>query len=145
MVGTRHEDDIRFLVLFSHTPAPETSDQHSLVDPIRSLADVQVGMNNKSSTRTLMVRRLRKTTQTFVSKLENIELFEDFFDPNITTLFDCLEEINQGVEKAKTENAQAMIDSLLHSKLPPKLKRRPVNMARLENATYAFDEMTAHT
>ena len=48
---------------------------------------------------------------------------------------DLLEELNQGAEKAFGEKAQAMIDSLLYAKLPPKLKRS-VNMARLENATY---------
>ena len=48
---------------------------------------------------------------------------------------DFLEELNQGAEKAFGENAQAMIDSLLYAKLPPKVKRS-VNMARLENATY---------
>ena len=44
-------------------------------------------------------------------------------------------ELNEGAEKAFGENAQAMIDSLLYAKLPPKLKRS-VNMARLENATF---------
>ena len=45
---------------------------------------------------------------------------------------DFLEELNQGAEKAfGGENAQAMIDSLLYAKLPPKLKRS-VNMARLK-------------
>ena len=39
------------------------------------------------------------------------------------------------------EHAQAMIDSLLYAKLPPKLKRS-VNMARLENATY--EEIVTH-
>ena len=47
---------------------------------------------------------------------------------------DFLEELNQGAEKAFAEHAQAMIDSLLYAKLPPKLKRS-INMARLENAT----------
>ena len=54
---------------------------------------------------------------------------------------DFLEELNQGAEKAFGENAQAMIDSLLYAKLPPKLKRS-VNMARLENATY--EEIVTH-
>ena len=48
---------------------------------------------------------------------------------------DFFEELNQGAEKAFGENAQAMINSLLYAKLPPKLKRS-VNMARLEYATY---------
>ena len=63
------------------------------------------------------------------------------FDPNTMKLPDFLEELNQGAEKAFGENAQAMIDSLLYAKLPPKLKRS-VNMARLENATY--EEVVTH-
>ena len=54
---------------------------------------------------------------------------------------DFLEELNQGAEKAFNENAQALIDSLLYAKLPPKLKRS-VNMARLKNATY--EETVTH-
>ena len=63
------------------------------------------------------------------------------FDPNTMKLPDFLEELNQGAEKAFGERAQAMIDSLLYAKLPPKLKRS-VNMARLENATY--EEIVTH-
>ena len=63
------------------------------------------------------------------------------FDPNTMKLQDFLEELNQGAEKAFEENAQAMIDSLLYAKLPPKLKRS-VNMARLENASY--EEIVTH-
>ena len=63
------------------------------------------------------------------------------FDPNTIKLPDFLEELNQGAEKAFEENAQAMIDSLLYAKLPPKLKRS-VNMARLENASY--EEIVTH-
>ena len=63
------------------------------------------------------------------------------FDPNTMKLPDFLEELNQEAEKAFGENAQAMIDSLLYAKLPPKLKRS-VNMARLENATY--EEIVTH-
>ena len=54
---------------------------------------------------------------------------------------DFLEKLNQGALKAFGENAQAMIDSLLYAKLPPKLKRS-TNMARLENATY--EEIVTH-
>ena len=50
-------------------------------------------------------------------------------------------ELNQGAAKAFGENAQAMIDSLLYAKLPPKLKRS-VNMERLENASY--EEIVTH-
>ena len=63
------------------------------------------------------------------------------FDPNTMKLPDFLKELNQGAEKAFGENAQAMIDSLLYAKLPPKLKRS-VNMARLENASY--EEIVTH-
>ena len=63
------------------------------------------------------------------------------FDPNTMKLPDFLQELNQGAEKAFGEHAQAMIDSLLYAKLPPKLKRS-VNMARLENATY--EEIVTH-
>ena len=63
------------------------------------------------------------------------------FDPNTMILPDFLEELNRGAEKAFGEHAQAVIDSLLYAKLPPKLKRS-VNMARLENATY--EEIVTH-
>ena len=63
------------------------------------------------------------------------------FDPNTMKLPDFLEELNQGAEKAFGDHAQKMIDSLLYSKLPPKLKRS-FNMARLENGSY--DEIVAH-
>ena len=63
------------------------------------------------------------------------------FDPNTMKLPDFLEELNQGAEKAFGENAQAMIDSLLYAKLPPRLKRS-VNIARLENASY--EEIVTH-
>ena len=63
------------------------------------------------------------------------------FDPSTMKLPDFLEEFNQGAEKAFSENAKSMIDSLLYAKLPPKLKRS-VNMARLENGTY--EEIVAH-
>ena len=182
------------------------------IDPINRLADVIMGMNNKPSAQTLMVRPVNTTTLTFDGKSEKFELFEDLFhtmikmqpdmtetmkinhfhsllrknalqtfrninsanrqtledilavfwrkyvkpesqatakhkwyklvfDPNTMKLPDFLEELNQGAEKAFGEHAQAMIDSLLYAKLPPKLKRS-VNMARLENATY--EEIVTH-
>ena len=175
------------------------------IDPINRLADVIMGMNNKPSAQTLMVRPVSTTTLTFDGKSEKFELFEDLFhtmikeqpnmtetmkinhfhsllrkntlqtfrninsanrqtlgdilaifcrkfvkpesqatakhkwhklvfDPNTMKLPDFLEELNQSAEKAFGEHAQAMIDSRLYAKLPPKLKRS-VNMARLENAT----------
>ena len=182
------------------------------IDPFNRLADVIMGMNNKPSAQTLMVRPVSTTTLTFDGKPEKFELFEDLFhtmikmqpdltetmkinhfhsllrknalqtvrninstnrqtledilavfrrkyvkpesqatakhkwhklvfDPNTIKLPDFLEELNQGAEKAFGEHAQAMIDSLLYAKLPPKLKRS-VNMARLENATY--EEIVTH-
>ena len=191
----------------SEATTPTTSS-----DPINRLAEVLVGMNNRPSAQTLMVRPVSTTTLTFDGKSEKFELFEDLFhtmikmqpdmtetmkinhfhsllrknalqtfrnintanrqtledilavfrrkyvkpesqatakhkwhrlvfDPNTMKLPDFLEELNQGAEKAFGENAQAMIDSLLYAKLPPKLKRS-VNMARLENATY--EEIVTH-
>ena len=182
------------------------------IDPINRLAGVIMGMSNKPSAQTLMVRPVNTTTLTFDGKSEKFELFEDLFhtmikmqpdmtetmkinhfhsllrknalqtfrninsanrqtledilavfrrkyvkpesqatakhkwhklvfDPNTMKLPDFLEELNQGAEKAFGEHAQAMIDSLLYAKLPPKLKRS-VNMARLENATY--EEIVTH-
>ena len=191
---------------------PETTTPTIPSDPINRLAEVLVGMNNRPSAQTLMVRPVSTTTLTFDGKSEKFELFEDLFhtmikmqpdmtetmkinhfhsllrknalqtfrnlntanrqtledilaifrrkyvkpesqatakhkwhrlvfDPNTMKLPDFLEELNQGAEKAFGENAQAMIDSLLYAKLPPKLKRF-VNMARLENATY--EEIVTH-
>ena len=191
---------------------PETTKPTTPSDPINRLAEVLVGLNNRPSAQTLMVRPVSTTTLTFDGKSEKFELFEDLFhtmikmqhdmtktmkinlfhsllrknalqtfrnintanrqtredilavfrrkyvkpesqatakhkwhrlvfDPNTMKLPDFLEELNQGAEKAFGENAQAMIDSLLYAKLPPKLKRS-VNMARLENATYV--EIVTH-
>ena len=191
---------------------PETTPSNTSPDPINRLAEVLVGMNNRPSAQTLMVRPVSTTTLTFDGKSEKFEFFEDLFhtmikmqpdmteamkinhfhsllrknalqtfrnintanrqtledilavfrrkyvkpesqatakhkwhrlvfDPKTMKLPDFLEELNQGAEKAFGENAQAMIDSLLYAKLPPKLKRS-VNMARLENATY--EEIVTH-
>ena len=191
---------------------PEATTPNTSSDPLHRLADVLVGMHNRPSAHTLMVRPVSTATLTFDGKSEKFELFEDLFhtmikmqpdmtetmkinhfhsllrknalqtfrnintanrqtledilavfrrkyvkpesqatakhkwhrlvfDPNTMKLPDFLEELNQGAEKAFGENAQAMIDSLLYAKLPPKLKRS-VNMARLENATY--EEIVTH-
>ena len=191
---------------------PETTAPTTPSDPINRLAEVLVGMNNRPSAQTLLVRPVSTTTLTLDGKSEKFELFDDLFhtmikmqpdmtetmkindfnpllrknalqtfrnintanrqtledilavfrriyvkpesqatakhkchrlvlDPNTMKLPDFLEELNQGAEKAFGENTQAMIDSLLYAKLPPKLKRS-VNMARLENATY--EEIVTH-
>ena len=49
------------------------------VDPINRLADVIMGINNKPSAQTLMVRPVSTTTLTFDGKSEKFELFEDLF------------------------------------------------------------------
>ena len=56
------------------TTAPTTSS-----DPINRLAEVLVGMNNRPSAQTLMVRPVSTTTLTFDGKSEKLELFEDLF------------------------------------------------------------------
>ena len=48
------------------------------IDPINRLADV-MGMNNKPSAQTLMVRPVNTTTLTIDDKSEKFELFEDLF------------------------------------------------------------------
>ena len=48
-------------------------------DPISRLADVLMGMHNKPSAQTLMVRPVSTTTLTFDGKSEMFELFEDPF------------------------------------------------------------------
>ena len=209
-------DDTRNTTIAAQIPTVPTNNRdvpfEAPMDPINRLADVIMGINNKPSAQTLMVRPVNTTTLTFDGKSEKFELFEDLFhtmikmqpdmtetmkinhfhsllrknalqtfrninsanrqtledilaifrrkyvkpesqatakhkwhklvfDPNTMKLPDFLEELNQGAEKAFGEHAQAMIDSLLYAKLPPKLKRL-VNMARLENA--AYEEIVTH-
>ena len=52
-----------------------------------------------------------------------------------------MEELNECAERAFSDNAQHMIDSLLYAKLPPHLKRS-LNLAYLENGTYG--QIVAH-
>ena len=209
-------DDTRDTTIPAQIPTVPTNNRdvpfEAPMDPINRLADVIMGINNKPSAQTLMVRPVNTTTLTFDGKSEKFELFEDLFhtmikmqpdmtetmkinhfhsllrknalqtfrninsanrqtledilaifrrkyvkpesqatakrkwhklvfDPNTMKLPDFLEELNQGAEKVFGEHAQAMIDSLLYAKLPPKLKRS-VNMARLENA--AYEEIVTH-
>ena len=63
------------------------------------------------------------------------------FDPNIKSVPDFLEELNECAERAFGDDAQHMIDSLLYAKLPPHLKRS-LNLAYLENGTY--EQIVAH-
>ena len=48
-------------------------------DPFNRLADVIMGMNNKSSAQTVMVRPVSTTTLTFDGKCEKFELFDELF------------------------------------------------------------------
>ena len=57
----------------------EAIDQNTLLGPINRLAKLLVGMNNKPSAQTLMVRPVITTTLTFDGKSEKFELIEDLF------------------------------------------------------------------
>ena len=63
------------------------------------------------------------------------------FDPNMKSMSDFLEELNDCAERAFGDDAQHMTDTLLYAKLPPHLKRS-LNLAYLENGTY--DQIYAH-
>ena len=58
----------------SETTVPTTPS-----DLINRLAEALVGMNNRPSAQTLMVRPVSTTTLTFDGKSEKFELFEDLF------------------------------------------------------------------
>ena len=63
------------------------------------------------------------------------------FDPNMKSLSDFLEKLNECAEGTFGDNAQHMVDRLLYAKLPPHLKRS-LNLAYLEIGTY--DKIVAH-
>ena len=63
------------------------------------------------------------------------------FDPNTNSLSDFPEELHECAERAFGDNAQHMIDSSLHAKVPPHLKRS-LNLFYLEYGTY--DQVVAH-
>ena len=58
---------------------PETTAPTTPSDPINRLAEVLVGMNNRPSAQTLLVRPVSTTTLTLDGKSEKFELFEDLF------------------------------------------------------------------
>ena len=72
---------------------PETTTPTTPSDPINRLAEVLVGMNNRSSAQTLMVRPVSTTTLTFDGKSEKFELFEKLFHTMITMQPDMTETI----------------------------------------------------
>ena len=95
------------------------------VDLIDRLADVIIGMNNKTSAQTLMVRPISTTTLRFDGKSEKFELFEHFFHTMIKMQSDMKEtmKINhfhsllrknalQTVRKISSANRQTLEDIL---------------------------------
>ena len=58
---------------------PEATTPTTSSDPLHRLADVLVGMHNRPSAQTLMVRPVSTTTLTFDGNSEKFELFEDLF------------------------------------------------------------------
>ena len=70
---------------------PEITAPTTSSDPINRLAEVLVGMNNRPSAQTLMVRPVSTTTLTFDGKSEKFELFEDLFHAMIKTQPDMTE------------------------------------------------------
>ena len=62
---------------------PETTAPNTSSDPINRLAEGLVGMDNRPSAQTLMVRPVSTTTLTFDGKSEKFELFEDLFHKRI--------------------------------------------------------------
>ena len=70
---------------------PETTTPTIPSDPINRLAEVLVGMNNRPSAQTLMVRPVSTTTLTFDGKSEKFELFEDLFHTMIKMQSDMTE------------------------------------------------------
>ena len=58
---------------------PETTTPTTPSDTINRLAEILVGMNNRPSPQTLIVRPVSTTTLTFDCKSDKIERFEDLF------------------------------------------------------------------
>ena len=76
-------DDTRDTTIPAQIPTVPTNNRdvpfEAPMDPINRLADVIMGINNKPSAQTLMVRPVNTTTLTFDGKSEKFELFEDLF------------------------------------------------------------------
>ena len=69
----------------------EPTNQTTPSDPINRLVEVLVGMNNRPSAQTLMVRPVSTTTLMFDEKSEKFELFEDLFHTMIKIHSDMTE------------------------------------------------------
>ena len=72
----------------------KNTNSESPVDLINRLADVIMGMNDKPSAQTLMVRPVSTSALTFYGKFENFELFEDLFYTIIKMQLDMTETMN---------------------------------------------------
>ena len=76
---------------------PETTTPTTSSDPINRLAEVLVGMNNRPSAQTLMVRPVSTTTLTFDGKSKKFELFEDLFHTMIKLQPDTTETMKYNI------------------------------------------------
>ena len=77
-----HDDTLDTTIPAQIQPVPTNNRDvpfEAPIDPINRLADVIMGMNNKPSAQTLMVRPVNTTTLTFDGKSEKFELLEDIF------------------------------------------------------------------
>ena len=114
---------------------------HSLLRKIALQTFRNINSANRQTLEDILAVFRRKYVKPESQATAKHKWYKLVLDPNTMKLPDFLEELNQGAEKAFGVHAQAMIDSLLYARLPPKLKRS-VNMARLENATY--EEIVTH-
>ena len=76
---------------------PEATTPTTSSDPLHRLADVLVGMHNRPSAQTLMVRPVSTTTLTFDGKSEKFELFEDLFHTMVKMQPDMTETIKKNI------------------------------------------------
>ena len=75
----------------------ETTTPATPSDPINRLAEVLVGMNNRPSAQTLMVRPVSTNTLTFDGKSDKFELFEDLFHTMIEMQLDMTETMKVNI------------------------------------------------
>ena len=68
-----HDKSVQDDSLDTTLPVPEIQNPSTLPDPNTRLADVLLGMNKKSSTQTLMVRPVSRTTLTFDGKSKKMQ------------------------------------------------------------------------
>ena len=112
---------------------------HSQKEALRTFRNISA-INKKTLDDVLIVFR-RKNVKPESQATVKPKWHKLIFDPYTKSLPDFLEELNECAERAFGDNAQHMIDSLLHAKLPPHLKQS-LNLAYLENGTY--DRIVTH-